>query len=354
MCQSIQKNQLSLIDTFKMISFSNKSNVLLFFVPIGYIVHFLSSSDTLIFIMNFIAIIPSAQVLRFANGETSYHSGELLGSLLNITSSNSVELIVTIIALVNGQIRVVQAAILGSIFSHLLLVLGFCFLIGGIEILKEDKLEQEFSSTAAQMTSSVMTLACISLILPSAFSLLINYRFSNIPAVMVNDRILHISYEIKTHKKLFEKYYSHKGEDEENREQIDKEEKSEKHISLIASLILLIVMTVIIAFSAKFLVTSIEGIVTSYDISKTFIALVLLPIVGHGAKYANTVNTASKNKMNSVLVMSVGSSTQSALFITPLLVILGWIINQPMSLFFSPFETICLFISVILKNYLVQ
>ncbi|CAG8564100.1 20399_t:CDS:2 [Dentiscutata erythropus] len=342
--------------------------------------------------MNFLAIIPSAQVLRFANSEVSHHSGEPLGSLLNITSSNSVELIVTIIALINGQIRVVQATVLGSIFSHLLLVLGFCFLIGGIKILiKENKLEQEFSSTAAQMTSSVMTLACISLVLPSAFSILINYRFSNIPAVMINDKILHISYGVsiallviyllylcfttKTHKILFKKYYGHKGEDsrekkyeneeneesreqrcenEKNGEQIDGGDKSGKHISLISSLILLIIMTAIIAISAKFLVTSIEGIVTSYNISKTFIALVLLPIVGNGAKYANAVNTASKNKMDTVLLISVGSSTQSALFITPLLVILGWIINQPMSLFFSPFETICLFISVILKNYLVQ
>ncbi|CAG8854785.1 10450_t:CDS:2, partial [Gigaspora margarita] len=99
---------------------------------------------------------------------------------------------------------------------------------------------------------------------------------------------------------------------------------------------------------------SIEGVVTSHGLSKTFIGLVLLPIIGNAAEHATSVKIAMKDRMDFAISVAVGSSTQIALFVTPLLVILGWIIGQPMSLFFLPFETVCLFIAVLLSNYLVQ
>ncbi|CAG8446074.1 21145_t:CDS:2 [Dentiscutata erythropus] len=175
----------------------------------------------------------------------------LLESLLNLTSSNSVELIVTII------------------------VLDFVFSLGESKFLLKNKLEQEFSLAAAQMTYSVLTLACISLVLPSTFRLLINYSFSNIPTIIVNDKILHISYGASIV------------------EQIDKEEKELK------------------AYKPDIVINFANCNDGDYYFFKivTFIALVLLPIVGHGAKYANAVNTVSKNKMDSVLIISVGSST---------------------------------------------
>ncbi|CAG8473178.1 21614_t:CDS:2 [Dentiscutata erythropus] len=269
--------------------------ILLIFVPVGYIVNFLSSNDTLIFITNFLAIISSAKLMRFASNELIHHlnkSYKTLEDILDVAFNNLVELIITINALVNGQIRVVQAALLGSILSHTLLVLGIFFLVGGIKILYEGKLEEEFTiiggskgTTVAQMTSSVLTLACISLVLPAAFGFFVTTS-------------------------------------------TDK---------------------------------SIEGIVASHKISKAFIGLILLPIVSHCDKYIssayierNNHNNECANKRFAIIVISVRSSIQTALIITPILVILGWIINQPMSLSFSIFETVCLVIAVILKNYLVQ
>jgi Ca2+:H+ antiporter len=84
--------------------------------------------------------------------------------LLNNAFGNAVELIVPIIALKGGHINVVQTFILGSIISNLLLVLGLSFVAGGILHKK-----QEFNKTAAQTGSSLMTLACIGLIIPAAF-----------------------------------------------------------------------------------------------------------------------------------------------------------------------------------------
>ncbi|CAG8473198.1 21615_t:CDS:2 [Dentiscutata erythropus] len=388
-----KSKELTSRETFKKIIKSSRSNIFLLLVPVGFLVNYLNTNVIVIFVMNFLAIIPSAKLLKFAAIEFSHHFGETIASLLYISFYNVVELIVTIIALVNGEIRVVQAAVLGSIFSHLLLVLGSCFLVGGIEyLIKEKKLEQEFDSTAAQMSSSVMTLACISLVIPAAFSLLINGNLSNVPVDRVDNRILYMSYgtsivlliiyglylwfkheieEIESEEigeQISENSIEQNSENEENRvqsleneesgvrksEELRNEHKKKKPISILASLSLLIIMTAIIGFLADFLIDSIEGIVASQKISETFIGLILLPMVGHGAKFVASIKTARENKMNAAIIISVGSSTQTALFITPLLVILGWIINQPMSLAFLPFETICLFIAVILKNYLVQ
>lgn len=88
-----------------------------------------------------------------------------IGGFLNATFGNAVELIVSVVALMEGEIRVVQASILGSIISNLLLILGMCFVAGGIY-----HAEQKFNQTAAQTTSSLMTLACIGLIIPAAFN----------------------------------------------------------------------------------------------------------------------------------------------------------------------------------------
>ena len=110
-----------------------------------------------------------------------------------MTFGNAVELIISIIALTKGQIRIVQASVLGSVLSNILVVLGSCFLFGGITILKEGCLEQNFNSTAAQASSSVMTLACIALIVPAAFSLAIDGNSNNTLST-TDSRILNLSY----------------------------------------------------------------------------------------------------------------------------------------------------------------
>ncbi|KAF0545766.1 calcium/proton exchanger [Gigaspora margarita] len=331
---SSQNNKtISLKEGFEKNVRHEKSSIfytLLIFVPVGYILHFLSSNTTLIFITNFLAIIPSARLFKFASNQLSHHrTNEALGSLMDVALNNFVELVITIIALANGQIRVVQAAVLGSILFHILLILGLCFLIGGIKILKTEKLEQDFESisTIVQATSSVLTLACISLILPASFSLFVNQN--NIPNSKVDDNYvtLRISYGtsivllITCVFYLYFKLQTHKG------------------------------LFIIIVFSSILLVESIDGVVESHKISKTFIGVILLPIVSHIAKYVNIFSIDDKpdnkekmaeyeekmeykeNTKESEEIMAaktvnlIRSSVQTAIFITPLLVILGWIIN---------------------------
>ncbi|KLJ13114.1 hypothetical protein EMPG_09429 [Blastomyces silverae] len=125
------------------------------------------------------------------------------------------------------------------------------------------------------------------------------------------------------------------------------------HISRTASIVLLVVSTALVAVCAEFLVDSIEYLVENTGVSQAFIGLVILPIVGNAAEHITAVVVAGKNKMDLAIGVALGSSIQIALFVTPVIVLLGWCLNTEMSLYFSLFETVSLFASTFIVNYLV-
>lgn len=124
--------KLTLVGQVKAV-FGSWINLLLIFVPIGIALHYVHSVDrVVVFVINFLAIIPLAAVLSFATEELAMYIGETLGGLLNATFGNAVELIVSIIALAQGKILIVQTSLIGSMLSNLLLVLGMSFFLGGV------------------------------------------------------------------------------------------------------------------------------------------------------------------------------------------------------------------------------
>ncbi|KAF2680420.1 hypothetical protein K458DRAFT_407429 [Lentithecium fluviatile CBS 122367] len=139
-------------------------NVLLIFVPIGIAVYAADLSPVIVFSMNAIAIIPLAGLLAHATEAVAARLGDTLGALLNVSFGNAVELILFIILLAANQIEVVQAALLGSILANLLLILGMAFLLGGLRYQ-----EQVYNSTVTQMSACMLSLAVMSLLLPTAF-----------------------------------------------------------------------------------------------------------------------------------------------------------------------------------------
>jgi len=129
--------------------------------------------------------------------------------------------------------------------------------------------------------------------------------------------------------------------------------KAKKHMSRTAAIIMLLVSTALVAVCAEFLVSSIGYLVGHTNISEAFIGLIILPIVGNAAEHVTAVTVASKNKMDLAIGVAVGSSIQIALFVTPVIVLLGWILQKDMSLYFSLFETVSLFVTVFVVNFLV-
>jgi len=132
------------------------------------------------------------------------------------------------------------------------------------------------------------------------------------------------------------------------------EEAEEPQLSVLLTVMLLVVVTVLVAVTAEWLVNSIDGLTASGAISKEFVGLILLPIVGNAAEHVTAVTVSVKDKLNLSIGVAVGSSIQIALFVIPFTVILSWIIGKPLTLLFDPFESIVLFLSVLVVNYTVQ
>ncbi|RFU75340.1 ca2+:h+ antiporter [Trichoderma arundinaceum] len=345
----------------KVTMLSNYVNFLLIMVPIGIVAGELHWSPTAVFTINFFAIIPLAAVLSFATEEISLKLGETLGGLLNATFGNAVELIVSIVALRDNQIEVVQSSMLGSILSNLLLVMGMCFLFGGIRHRGQNGAgtEQTFSAAVAQTTCSLMTLSSASLVIPAALygvldqnqtdskekekSILVLSR--GIAIILLALYALYLVFQLRTHSNLF---------DPENPIPTEGEEPEEPTLGPIAATVVLVVVTVLVAICADYLVGSIDDIVESANISKAFIGLILIPIVGNAAEHVTAVVVALRNKMDLAMGVAIGSSIQIALGVTPFLVIVGWIIGRDMTLHFETFETVAFAVSVLVVTYTVQ
>ncbi|KAK4235993.1 hypothetical protein C8A03DRAFT_17322 [Achaetomium macrosporum] len=347
----------------KVTLFSSWINFLLVFVPLGIVAGEKEWGAGWVFSLNFLAIIPLAAVLSFATEEIAHPLGETLGGLVNATFGNAVELIVSIVALRAGEIEVVQASMLGSILSNLLLVLGMCFVLGGFYNMRGpngEGIEQSFAQGTAQTTCSLMALASASMILPAALygvldqheedhkqaSILILSRGTSIILLILY--CLYLCFALRTHKTLFEP-------EAQSRQQNGAEE--EEHTTVLgpwSAALVLVATTVIISFCADYMVDSIDALVATGKISKTFIGLILIPIVGNAAEHVTACVVAVKDKMDLAMGVAIGSSIQIALLVTPALVMLGWAIGQPMTLHFETFETVAFALSVLVVTYTVQ
>jgi len=192
-------------------------------------------------------------------------------------------------------------------------------------------------------------LACITLVIPAAYKLSLPQEPDEESGILLISRgtsilllIVYCAYlyfQLKSHRHLYEAADS---------------EESEPGMNLPSAAISLLGVTVVTAICADYLVASIEEFAIRYHIPKPFIGLILLPIVANAAEHVTSVWMAMKNQMELTITISVGSSIQVATFVVPSLVILGWLTGHELSLFFANFETIVLFVSVILTNTLIQ
>ncbi|TAQ86113.1 hypothetical protein B7494_g5562 [Chlorociboria aeruginascens] len=134
----------------------------------------------------------------------------------------------------------------------------------------------------------------------------------------------------------------------------NKDPKDEENISRTTAVMLLLISTGLVALCAEFLVGSINAVVSGNSgLSEAFVGLIILPIVGNAAEHVTAVTVALKNKMDLAVGIAVGSSIQIALFVTPFIVLLGWCMDKEMTLYFTLFETVCLFVSAFIVNFLV-
>lgn len=289
------------------------------------IVYFTHASLILLFIASCLSIVPLAFLMGRSTESIGAYAGPRIGGLLSATFGNAVELIIGIMALMNGLTELVKASITGSILGNLLLVLGLSFTVGGIR-----HPIQHFNVRAARSNASMLVLGvglafAIPAIFDSATSQAGFVMSKAVTVVSLSVYVLGLLFSLFTHRKLFESI-----------ESVANTETNRPHSQKLSSAILLLfASTVFVGIESEWLVKSISVIGRNLGLGELFMGVIVIAIVGNAAEHASAVWMAWKNRMDLSLEIAIGSSLQVAMFVAPVLFVVSLLVGHPMSLVFS-------------------
>jgi Ca2+:H+ antiporter len=319
------------------------SLILLLAVPASIVLNAQHASPLLIFGAACLGVLPLAGLMGRATEQIAERTGPTIGGLLNATFGNAAELIIAFVALRAGLVDLVKASITGSILGNLLLILGLSLVAGGVKapILK-------FNRTSAGMSSAMLALAVAGLVFPAVFHALHpgteagRLAFTELALSEAVAVILAITYgcsllfSLHTHKSVFGMDATSTPEGPE--------------WSLFKSVGVLALATAAVVVESEILVHAVEGVTQRLGLSEVFLGLIIIPVIGNAAEHASAVLMARKGKTDLALQIALGSSTQVALLVAPILVLAGVLIGQPMNLVFTSFEVITLAVSTIVVS----
>jgi Ca2+:H+ antiporter len=314
-------------------------NVLLLFVPVSLALEFLGVPKLWLFVASAIAIVPLAGLIGQSTEELAHRVGPGMGGLLNASFGNATELIIALFALRSGLHEVVKASISGSIIGNILLVLGLAMLMGGWG---RDK--QTFNRTSAGASAAMLFLAVAALVMPAVFDLAVFgsleerapqpiAQFSLLVAlVLMITYVASLVFSLRTHHDLFTSVPN---------------EPSLARLSVASALALLLGATIVTAVEAELLVEAIHEATATLGMTEFFVGVIVVAVIGNAAEHASAVVMAMKDKMDLAVTIAIGSSTQVALFVAPVLVLASFLFGQPMSLVFNAFEIAAIALSAL-------
>ena len=316
---------------------------LLLAVPLAFAIYYVPAwkNETLLFIITGIAIIPLAGWMGRATEHLGARAGHGIGGLLNATFGNAAELIIALMALSHGLIGVVKASITGSIIGNILLVLGLSILVGGLRFPR-----QTFNRTAAGLGTTMMALASIGLLVPTIFFYIatgpqaptkdLEHLSEEIAIILAIMYVLSLFFTLKTHRHLFA----------EPKPEWGPEEVTEPEWSRAKAFTILVIATAGVALMSEFLVGSVEEAANALGMTKIFVGVIVVAIIGNAAEHSTAVLMALKDKMDLSVTIAVGSSIQVAMFVAPTLVLASVLMGDPMDLHFTPLEVVSVTIAM--------
>lgn len=320
---------------------------MLIFVPLALVAEHFGLNPVIVFITAGLAIIPLAAWIAHSTEAIAAVVGPSLGGLLNATFGNATEMIIAIVALQSGLVDVVKASITGTILANLLLALGAAIFLGGLRYK-----EQSFKPTVARINASSLNLALVVMLTPTAIDFTsdglqpgVIDRFSTVAAILLLlFYLLMLLFSMKTHKEMYE--LERTEYDVEELEEIDAQHRGH----LWKPILVLLICTVILVFVSDVLVASLQEAIKTMGLTSLFTGVILIPIFGGAVEYITAATFAIKNKMDLAVAVAMGSSLQIAMFVAPILVLVGQLMGQPMNLNFNPFEVLAIATAVLITN----
>lgn len=298
------------------------------FVPVVFVVEKLApESHTLLFILSVCAIIPLAAMLSLATESVAARTGDAVGGLLNATLGNLTELVIALAALRAGEYMLVKASIAGTVVANTLFVLGASFLLGGLK-----HHLQEYNRVNARFQAGLLFLATIALLIPSAVA-----EADNAPATEFTQKLsvalsvlllvayaLGLLFSLKTHRELFAAGAEHG-------------ESGESVLPIGIALGTLAVVTLCVALVSEVFVESVQQAALSFGMTPAFVGFIVVALVGGAAEMGSAFSGARKNRLDLSVGIALGSASQIALFVAPVLVLLSYVLGpKPMDLQFWP------------------
>jgi Ca2+:H+ antiporter len=306
------------------------------FVPVLFAAErFKPEAHTLLFVLSVLAVVPLAALLSHATESVAAKTGDTVGGLLNATLGNLTELVIALTALHAGQTTLVKASIAGAIVTNTLFMLGASFLLGGLK-----HHVQEYNRGSARLQAGLLFLATIAILIPSAVSEADSTAGSaftetlsvGLSVLLIAAYGLNLLFSLKTHREFF-------GGAEHA-------EAGEAPWPLGLALATLAGVTVLVALVSEIFVESVQQAAVAFGMTPAFVGFIVVALVGGAAEMASAFSGARKNRLDLSVGIALGSASQIALFVAPVLVLLSYVIGPaPMSLQFWPGAVVMMLIA---------
>jgi Ca2+:H+ antiporter len=310
---------------------------LLVFVPAVFVAAKLEpEAHTLLFVLSVFAIVPLAALMSHATESVAARTGDAAGGLLNATLGNLTELVIALTALHAGQYILVKASIAGAIVTNTLFMLGASFLLGGLK-----HHVQEYNRASARVQAGLLFLATVALLIPSAVSeadavagAFTQTLSLGLAVLLIVAYGLSLLYSLKTHRELFAG--------------AEHAEEGEAPWPLGLALATLTGITVLVALVSEVFVESVQKAAEALGMTPAFVGFIVVALVGGAAEMASAFSGARKNRLDLSVGIALGSASQIALFVAPVLVLLSYVIGPtPMDLKLWPGAVVMVLIATL-------
>jgi len=301
------------------------------------------AAHVLLFVLSVLAIVPLAALLGRATESVAEKTGDTAGGLLNATLGNLTELVIAAAALRAGEYALVKGSIAGAIVANTLFTLGASFLLGGLK-----HHVQEFNRATARLHAALLFLATIALVSPSAIAkadlapgAALTQKLSVALAVLlIVGYGLGLLFSLKTHREIFAGA-AHSAE------------PGEPAWPIGLALVTLAVVTVLVALMSEIFVESVQKAAETFGMSQAFVGFIVVALVGGAAEMAVAFSAARKDRLDLSVGIALGSASQIALFVGPVLVLLSYVLGPtPMDLQFWSGAVVMVFVATLVAAFI--
>lgn len=316
---------------------------LLALVPVALVAaQLVPTAHTLLFVLSVLAIVPLAALLSHATEAVAEKTGDAAGGLLNATLGNLTELVIAAAALRAGEYALVKGSIAGAIVANTLFMLGTSFLLGGLK-----HHVQEYNRATARLHAALLLLATMALMSPSAIAkadlapgAALTQKLSVALAVLlVAGYGLGLLFSLKTHREIFAG--------------AEHAEAGEPAWPIGLALVTLVIVTVLVALVSEIFVESVQKAAETFGMSQAFVGFIVVALVGGAAEMAVAFSAARKNRLDLSVAIALGSASQIALFVGPVLVLLSYVVGPaPMDLQFWPGAVVMVFVATLAAAFI--